>query len=323
MKRLAALALALAACGTFEDPAIVIDLRILATTAQPPEQLIPIDPNNPPDPSTLTLAPVELCSLIAEPGIDRPLEWQMIACPPSNDGRCQDGDPTVIVGGGMIEDPETAPVPQMACGRLEGGAPTLLVLKNTIENDPLAGFDHVDIQVSIRVQPSGVPADQAIWGTKAVRYGAQVPAERTPNQNPTLTRIDADVGETGASVPLTLGRCADQATPLTVAPGTRIKLLPVEPPSAREDYLVPTFSGGVRMLHENLSYQWLAGAGSYTRGSSGGPKDGVGNEPELDSTFVAPTSDVVGAGLDVPLWVVQRDERLGLAWYESCVRVAP
>ena len=75
--RKAALALALAACGTFEDPAIVIDLRILATTADPPEQLIPIDPNNPPDPSTIALVPVELCTLIAEPGIDRPLASQM------------------------------------------------------------------------------------------------------------------------------------------------------------------------------------------------------------------------------------------------------
>ncbi len=319
--RKAALALALAACGTFEDPAIVIDLRILATTADPPEQLIPIDPNNPPDPSTIALVPVELCTLIAEPGIDRPLEWQMLACPPSDDGRCEDGDPTVTVGGGLIDDPETAGAPQVACGRLEGGAPTLLILRDTIENDPLAGFDHVDLQVSIRVQPVGEPADQAIWGTKAVRFGAQLPAERTANQNPTLTRIDADLG--GTTVPLPLGRCADQVAPLTIAPGTEVTLTPIEPVGAREDYLVPTFSGGVRMLHENLSYQWLAGAGSYSRGGSGGPKDGVGNEPPLDSTFTAPAASVVGAGLDVPLWIVQRDERLGLAWFESCVRVAP
>ena len=27
--------------------------------------------------------------------------------------------------------------------------------------------------------------------------------------------------------------------------------------------------------------------------------------------------------LDVPLWIIQRDERGGTAWFESCVRVIP
>lgn len=311
----------LGACGTFEDPAIVIDLRLLATTASPPEQLIPIDPANPPDPSTIELAPVQLCSLIAEPGVARGLEFQMVACPPTDDGRCADGDPQVVVGGGVIDDPETAATPQLACAQLGAGADVKNVLRQTIQNDVLGGFDHVDIQVVIRVQPTGVPATEAIFGTKAVRYGAKIPAERTPNQNPTIDRFDAATG--GATAPLVLGRCVDQAAPLTVSPGAEITLTPIEPPGAREDYLVPTFDGGARMLHENLAYQWLAGDGSFSRGSTGGPKDGVGNEPPLDTTWTAPAAAAVGAGLDVPLWIVQRDERLGLAWYESCVRIRP
>ena len=26
---------------------------------------------------------------------------------------------------------------------------------------------------------------------------------------------------------------------------------------------------------------------------------------------------------DVDVWVIQRDERLGVRWYESCIRVVP
>jgi len=86
---------------------------------------------------------------------------------------------------------------------------------------------------------------------------------------------------------------------------------------------VPTFDGGATMLHEALTYQWLATAGSWKRSSSGGPKDPFGNEPELDTTWTAPAASAVGDGLDVSLWVVQRDERLGEAWYETCVHVHP
>lgn len=318
-----AAACTLIGCGTFEDPAIVIDLRMLGAIANPPEQLIPIDPSNPPDPATITLAPVEVCALIADPGIERALEWQMVFCPPTDDGRCKAGDPSKIVGGGMIEDPETAATPQSACAKLEPGADVLLILKKTIENDPLAGFDHVDAQVSIRIAPTGEPASSAIWGTKSIRFGAQLPVERTPNQNPTITRYDADLGATGAAVPLPLGRCHDLASALTVMPGAKLKLTPIEPPGARQDYVVPTFDGGERKLTENLSYQWLAGAGHFSSATSGGPKDGVGNDPPLDTTWTAPIASEVGAGLDVPVWIIQRDERLGQAWSESCIRVRP
>ena len=87
--------------------------------------------------------------------------------------------------------------------------------------------------------------------------------------------------------------------------------------------MVPTFDGGEQRLTENLSYQWLAGAGKWKRSSTGGPKDPFGNDPVLDTVWTAPAAADVGDGLDVPLWVIQRDERLGEAWYQSCVHVHP
>jgi len=118
-------------------------------------------------------------------------------------------------------------------------------------------------------------------------------------------------------MPLLPGRCESAAAAaLTVAPGQEVVLLPVEPEGVRETYVLPTFEGGVRRITENLRYSWLATAGSWSSGSTGGPVDGFGNVPPLDSTWRAPED----AG-DVRLWLVQRDERGGLAWTEYCARV--
>jgi hypothetical protein len=247
----------------------------------------------------------------------------MTACRPVSDRRCDEPDaPMVALGSGMVADPETAPMPQVACATLLPGPDLLEVLLDTIENDDLSGFGGVDINVMIRVAPPGTDEDSAVYGAKAVRFSPLLPPERVANTNPTLERIDFDRGG-GIIGELPLGRCADQAAPITTAPLSSIELLPVEPPEAREDYVVPTFEGGVRMFTENLTYQWLAGDGDWTRATTGGPRDFAGNQPPLDTAWKAPELD---DGVDhalVPLWVIQRDERGGGAWFESCVRVAP
>jgi hypothetical protein len=280
-------AVLVAGCGTFEDPAIVIDLRPLAMVASPPEQLLAYDPTMPPDPAKLHLVPVDVCALIADPGAMRGLEYTMTACPPTGDDRCDPADPSVLVGGGTIEDPDTAPTPQPACARLEPSAALLQVVRQTIIDDPLNGFSSVDIQVVMRINPPGGTSADAVWAAKAVRFGTQDPPDRKPNQNPTLTEIDwepadAAPGSTPA-MPLPLGRCADGAPGLDVAAGTTIHLTPIEPPGARETYVVPTFNGAITTLTENLSYDWYAGAGEWDSASTGGKRDGFGNEPDLDT----------------------------------------
>ncbi len=320
-RRVIAAGLALAAaCGSFENPSIVIDLRMIAMTAEPPEQVVPFDPSNP---LAVAFDPVEVCALVADPEADRELAWTMTACSPRGDRRCDEpGAAMVAMGAGVIGDPDTASGPQVACAVLPAGAGLLAVLRETIENDDLSGFGGVDINVGLRVVPVGDGEASAIYGAKAVRFSPLLPAERVANTNPTLERIELDRGD-GVMTDLPLGRCADQAAPITVAPLQSIELLPVEPPGAREAYVVPTFEGGTRQFTENLSYQWLAGAGDWTRGSTGGSRDGAGNQPPLDTAWEAPKAADVGAGRLVPLWVIQRDERGGSRWFESCVRVAP
>jgi hypothetical protein len=323
VKRICALALLLGACGKFEDPAIVIDLRALSMVAQPPEQLIPYTPTMPPDPSQIHLVPVQICALIADPAAQRMLDFEMIACPPTNNDRCDPSQPSVLVGGGTIDDPEDAAAPQPACAQLDPSAGLFGVVRAAAIADPQHGFSSIDIMVMLRANPRGATDADAIYAAKGVRFGEQLPAGRTPNQNPALTELDWSRADATTGT-LALGRCHDQSAPLEVAAGEQIAITPVEPPGARETYVVPTFDGGSSTIVENLNYDWFAGAGKWERSSSGGPKDGFGNEPMLDTAWTAPTDPaVVGGGLDVPIYVVQRDERLGQAWYESCVHVHP
>jgi hypothetical protein len=317
-----ALAALAAGCGSFEDAAIVIDLRIVGMEAQPPEQLVAFDPSAPPAPETIQLAPVEVCAHVGDPGVSRSLDWQMTACPIGDDLRCDSDRPTLAIASGTIEDPEEAAVAPTLCGTVPGGGEPLPLILDAIAEDTLGGFGGIDLIVLLRVVPTGGAEADAIYGSKRYRYAAQLPAERRANNNPSVEVFLTWVNET-ARDPLVYGRCRDQAAPLTLTAGDELSLEPVEPAGAREDYVVPTFDGCSRMFTESLTYQWLAGDGEFSRNSTGGPRDAFGNSPPLDTKWRTPPADEVTAPIDVPLWINQRDERLGATAYESCVRVLP
>jgi hypothetical protein len=84
---------------------------------------------------------------------------------------------------------------------------------------------------------------------------------------------------------------------------------------------VPTLDGHSETFTESLTYQWIASAGGFSRGTTGGPRDLSGNPPPLFSDFKSPSAlDLDGSGL-ISLWIIQRDERLGVQWYEACLHV--
>jgi hypothetical protein len=192
-------------------------------------------------------------------------------------------------------------------------------LRESIEDDPFQGFSSVGVQLELAVTPDDANGSSA-YATKRMAYAARLPDARVANRNPALTGIRARRGD-GAEQAVALTRCAAaEAAPLAARAGEDIELMPEEPPGAREDYLLPTFDGGARMFTENLTYAWLATAGEWDAGSTGGPTDPFGNVPALDNTWTAPEVEVP---TEVALWVVQRDERGGVAWYELCAAVAP
>ncbi len=314
-------ALTLPACDPgFEDPTEVIDLRPLAVVATPPEQVLDIDPMRLPSPSELLamLQPVQICGLTGDP-LPRDVRWSFSACVEGVDVRCDESLPRLELGAGTAPDPELAlPRPDM-CVRLEPTLGLLALLQAAIQADPLAGFSGIDLLIEWTLAADG---EAPQYAGKRVRFAARVPAERTANHNPTLTGLVAQVNG-GDERPLALGRCVDQAAPLTVRAGDRVQLRPVEPDGLRETYVVPTFEGEVRQFTETIEYSWYTTGGTFSSLGSGGKRDVFGNLPGLDNTFRAREAKRVTEPLDGAVWLVQRDERLGEAWYESCIRVEP
>jgi len=313
------LVLLAAGCGNFETPSIVLDLRTLGAIAEPPEVVAPFDPANP---EATQLEDVQVCLLAADPAESRRLEWNMVACAPTESARCDDVEaPFVDAGFGMIDDPEDTGA--RACGTVAASAGLIAVLEDAVSADSLAGFGGIAVQVEIWVRPEGTTLAEAEFAAKRILYAPQIPAERVANSNPTVERFTYKLGADGEALDLPLGRCGEIA-PVELAIGDDIEIEPIEPDGVREDYVLPTFDGGVRRITEYLTYAWYATAGEWSPENSGGARDLAGNQPPLYSTWTAAIDEEdVGAGLDVRLWMVQRDERGGQSWYESCLRVVP
>ncbi|MGN6110583.1 MAG: hypothetical protein ACTHU0_36110 [Kofleriaceae bacterium] len=314
---------ACAACGSFEDKDIVLDTRILAMAASVPDQVIDIDLENPPQPAELLaqMVPTEMCGLVADPEVERRLRWRMVLCVLNRDERC-DSVAAVRIGGGTIEDPDTAvPAPRM-CATIEPDGNLLGVVLEALESDSFGGLGGIDYGVQLIVGPEdGDPADD-LYAGKTLRVAPRIPAERRANQNPSVDRFEVAIAGS-APVELPLGRCVDQAAPVELPAGQEMRITPIETAGAREDYVVPTLDGQWQMFSESLTYQWMASAGGYSSGSTGGPRDVSGNPAPLFTDYRAPRARDLDGPRDVALWIVQRDERLGARWYESCVRVVP
>ena len=349
MKHLILITVLLAGCGEFQDPAIVLDLRALAMRANPTEYVIEFDPANPPDPGEIAsqLEAFTVDALVADPATDRQLQWQMTLCAATvdqGDGRCAEGHPSTVIGAGVIDDPELAPdinttIPHAV---FQPVGSTVVLLQDAIENDRFGGFSGIDLEVQLQVAPldAALGGADGVVATKRVRFAPKLPPERTPNHNPYLNAINWDTGgPTPTTSPMNSYRCTDaeafedQGGPwlgMTMYADQILSMMPVEATGAqspRETYVVPTFDGTSRMFTENLSYQWLATDGSYKPAVTGGPKDPFGNDPPLHTEWTPPTVDEITSAhgavdhIDVSIWVIQRDERLGAAWYEGCARV--
>jgi hypothetical protein len=323
MKR-ALLLTALAACGSFEDEDIVIDTRVLAMSATVPDQVIDVDLENPQPGVELLdqIVPTRMCALVADPGTTRRLRWSMTLCTLNSDERCY--GPKTLLAEGMAEDPEitTDAAAIEMCATVNPDGNLLGVVMFAFMEAELGGIGGVDYGIGFTVGGEDVDPALDLFAGKTLRVAPRIPAERTANKNPDLDHIDIAID--GADpVPLPLGRCINQPTKLEVKAGVKSRITPVESATTRETYVVPTLDGQSQAFTEAPTYQFTAGAGGFSSGSTGGPRDIAGNPAPLFTDWRAPKPDDVGSGIDVPLWIVQRDERLGATWYESCVRVVP
>jgi hypothetical protein len=306
-------------CATFEDPTVVVDMRPLAMTAEPPDQLVMLDPEYPPAQIELLaqLRATRVCALVVDPGMERRVRYEMRICTDAEGDRC--GKPEVLVASGVIDDPDTtSPEPDL-CATIDPDGNLLGVLVDLLENDAFGGIGGIDYNVVLRF--GGEDADPALdqFASKHVRVAPKIPVARQANLNPRLRRIEAEIDDNNEEIPLDVGRCIDQFSPLTVQRGQRVNITPIEPDDTREPYVTPTLDGRGAMFVETHTYQWLATAGSFQSAETGGPRDPFGNVPPINTEWRAPTD--IRATTDVDIFIVQRDERLGATWYTTCVRV--
>jgi hypothetical protein len=320
-----------AACANFPDPDIVVDLRIESIVAEPANQVVDISASSQPADILAQLVPTTICALTSDPSFDGGLNWTMTMCNLATNDRCTDGtndgsaiSPQIFIGSGTIADPDTtSPEPQL-CGTIQPNDDLASVLLNSIENDPLMGLGGVDYGLLLEVGDVGSDPANDQFAAKNLQVIPRIPPTVTQNHNPTISGMTAAVDGNG-SANLPLVRCADLAamgqTPLMVNTDDVVRFTPIEPPGIHEVYVVPTIDGGSQMFTEAISYQWNAGNGSFSNDLTGGPVDVFGNTPPLYTDWTAP--DSVTAVTDVPLFIIQRDDRLGEAWFEACVRVMP
>jgi hypothetical protein len=323
VNRAAVVAALLAGCTSFPDPDIVVDLRVMALAADRPEQVVDVDLNDPEMPAELLqqLKTTQVCALVADPAFARRLRYTLTLCPYGDYYRC-DVDVQVPIGSGIIDDPDSTRTAPQLCATVPNSQQLLGVVLHTLKFDALGGLGGIDYMIGMSI--GGEDADPALdlFASKALRVSPRIPMARRANLNPSLDGVDASIN--GAPVmSLDLARCADTAPALEIRAGDTIRLTPLEAAGAREEYVVPTLDGMGRMFTESLTYQWSASAGGFSAGSTGGPRDVAGNPAPLFTDWHAPNARDLAGPTDVTLWIIQRDERLGVHWYETCVRVVP
>lgn len=325
VKWLALLALGAAACTTFEDPNVVIDLRVLAMTADPPEQVIDVSMTTDPVMLLDQVAPSQVCALVSDRNFDRELRYTWTLCAPDSDDRCDPAAPHAVLDSGVAPDPDTYPPPPL-CATINPNGNLLGVVNDYLSGDQFHGLGGIYYGVELRL--GGVDADPAqdLYAEKALRLMPNIPADIQANHNPTLAGLVAsepDAEMTNAQ-PVALNACdAPPAQKLEVTPRQKVRLTPIEADGVRETYVTPTIDGGERTFTESITYQWVIGDGGLSTGDSGGPRDAFGNPAPLFTDFTAPYAADLDGPEDIPVWIVVRDERLGAAWYEACIHVTP
>jgi hypothetical protein len=329
VKRLLVLAL-VAGCATFEDPTIVLDLRVIAMETEPPEQVLDVPMERLPSIQEILdqLKPIRVRAHIAEPGRPGPLAWTMSACILDEGLRCEDPATAIDFAGGILADPENNSVGDpckdtfepggTVCGQLVPDNRFVQMLFKALEADPTRGLGGIDIGFQLRVFGIDVEPFAEVFAAKHVRFAARVPFDRKPNNNPHIDQLLLGRGATGANVQKQ--HCRDTGGVDVVEAGERVTLYPVSREGDNEMYVLPTLDGGSERFVEYLSYQWIATAGSFSDEMTGGPPDVFGNI-RLDGTeWKAPDFENEGF---VTIWALQRDARYGLRWREACIKVVP
>jgi hypothetical protein len=311
------LMLALAACGKFEDPDIVIDLRPISIAATPPEQVVTVDAMSQPADLLAQLSDTQLQITLSDLNFERGIRWSAEVCYDLDDARCDHDSRYEELGSGVWSDPDTSAAPTLT---IPHDGNLLAILLDELDNDSLHGLGGLTFNLSLRIGGEDADPAQDQYLTKQMMVSPRIPAARLANNNPTLDGFDTQI-DGGADFVLPEGPCwATSTTTQVVAPEQKLTLQPIENATTRETYSVPTIDGTTRTFTEAVTYQWLATAGKFSSGNTGGGHDPFGN---LEPTHTDWTAPKVDEPTQVWMWMIQRDERLGVSLHQACILVTP
>jgi hypothetical protein len=277
-KRLFLLLLAAGCTPNFQSQDQVVDLRILAVTAEPPEAQFDLDGGSV-DPVQLTVLAVDP----AHPDSVATLTAQL--CEPTNSRLCDQGlsiaQGTLTRDGGDLFS-TTLAIPQ-------------LVLDQAVAANDLGAFDGTRVQYSFSVS-DGDPAGPQT-GDKIIIYS---PRGGTPNQNPRMTGLllSRDGGN--------FATVADGQA-ITMDAGDEIGVRPVLADGARETYTTTDLLGNQVTLTEDPAYSFYTTPGAQFDPTTANEAVDGGAPPEGLTRFQA----FSGSG---KFWVVVRDGRGGETW---------
>ncbi len=293
----------------FEKAELVIDLRILAVVAEPPEVF---------PPSTLGVTaegfglnvigdpePVQVQTLVTKPESDAELSYRVEACLFTDGYRCRGGH-TIQVAEGSAR-PETFDF-EFRPGRGD--------LNRGSSEDAFGGFGGRFVLLSSEITQGEVVE----YAGKVVTYnnpllipaeGQDPPPPKVPNRNP---RVDGLlIGEVESR---------DSSGILVATAGELIDLEAIfDRETEVEEYPVPTYatgdppSFGYRILEELLEFSFFATAGEFGDHTVV-TRDPRGDKMDLSSSWTAPEE----LGM-VTLWMVTRDDRGGASWLRRQIDV--
>jgi hypothetical protein len=272
---------ALAACTpNFQSQSEVLDLRVLAVAAEPPEAFADLDGG--------TVQPVTVRVLVADPSPRAPVDATASICFPTDNKLCQ--LPRLDLPA------QERPDPGELSFTVQAPAPLII---GALQDDRLKGLGGVRVQFSTSVQ-DGDPHGAAT-AEKVLLYSTQPQA--LANHSPRIVQLEV----THASGKVDL--VPPDGTVLLA--GEEVGLRPIvgDGPDGPEEYDTVDLTGHNIHLREQLNYSFFARLpGSFDKDRADEPLPGDPTPPNGIVRFVAPP----GTGT---LWIVVRDGRGGLSWF--------
>jgi len=297
---LAAGLLALSACGNFQDPTTIVDLRVLAVDTDPSEIILDttVDLSTTPPSYTLDEASdlaFRVQPLLVDPPADaagKTVTWTLVACPnnpygappPSGQGGAMTfGGARSTVGSDLCPDDPTLTWPLVTQADNAQAGDTLTVridpanlvtaFSRDIYVDQFGQFHGgFDLGEPLALQLTATDGTTTVTAVKRELFWAtRISPDQQPNQTPiiplVLTYPDRDPATAepvGAVTPLLDGE------PALVAPGGQLWLQPIMPAGTAEPYVTTVIDPGTHLAvpdhvdRERIRYAFYATAGFFS-----------------------------------------------------------